>query len=421
MASACLLVACLGLAGCSIFGKKSKERADSPQADAPRPGIPTIYNPGSVDRRATSEVDGILAGRVLDSYDRTPPPTFIQVIASANAKENKAAPIEVAADQQGYFTIHGLQAGQHYQLLARTREGEHKLAGSAWGTPPNARLLIYMSEDLATANTPPAPGAPVIPGQKPRNNNGRREATDSEPSNSKPANSIPSQRPVDIGQPIRLSDPSVNPRTPAQPPSDGPRSAIRPEDIAGDQRVAAVPPVANIPGNRTESYGLPNSVPSVSTQVPSCVLTGRQLDNFALNDLNGQPWEYRHHRGRITLIDFWGTWCRHCVDAIPKLRILQERYGPYGLEVIGIAYEEGLLQEQIRKVQNVSSIRGINYRVLLGGDISSCPVKTQFGINNFPTLILIDENNRIIWRAEGLDPYKLDELEILVKQQLRVR
>ena len=54
---------------------------------------------------------------------------------------------------------------------------------------------------------------------------------------------------------------------------------------------------------------------------PSCVLTGQQLYNFALTDLNGQPWEFRNHRSKLVLLDFWGSWCMHCLNSIPHLRI----------------------------------------------------------------------------------------------------
>jgi len=437
MACVCLIAACVTLAGCStFFGKKSKDRANPPASqpgDSGRIGSSGSVGAAPVERTGGTEVNGILAGRVVDTYDNRPPPTFIQVIPTSAGKEAKGAPIEVAVDTQGYFTVHGLQPGQHYQLIARTREGEHKMAGSVWGIPPNARLLIYMSEDFATGNTPPPPGDPVIPGQKSKPKNGRR----SEPSSTsndqsetnrdapKPSTSIPPQRSADIGRPMRTNDQDVNP--PTSPTSD-PRSSVRPEDIARDPGgLAVAPPVASMPfqGNRVDAPRAdsrsPQPVPLIATRVPSCVLTGRQLDNFALNDLNAQPWEYRNRRGRIVLLDFWATYCLPCRQAIPSLKILQERYGRFGLEVVGIAYEDGTLPEQIRKVQNVRENLGINYQLLLGSDIYTCPVKAQFAIDKFPTLVLIDENSRIIWRSEGLDNYKIQELEMLIKQQLHVR
>ena len=96
-------------------------------------------------------VGGILAGQVLDSYNRRPPATFIQVVSSQEPRGG--APIEVAADSMGYFTIQGLKPGQGYELIARAKDGDRILAGRVWVTPPDPKVLIRVSEDLATGTT----------------------------------------------------------------------------------------------------------------------------------------------------------------------------------------------------------------------------------------------------------------------------
>jgi thiol-disulfide isomerase/thioredoxin len=422
LASVCLVAACCGLVGCSIFGKKPKDRADAPAqqpADRGWPGSTQPTDRSSTDRRGPGELSGILAGRVVDSYDNHPPRTYIQVIPAGNSKENTGAPIEKEVDAQGYFAITDLKPGQRYHLIARTGEGDRKLAGEAWTTTPNPRLLIRMSEDFATENTPAAPRPPSIPGQK------AAPKSDMEKETPKTPNSIPPQRDADIGKPIKISEQAATPPATVSPKRAELPGSLRPEDIAAESgNLAGGPPVANIPGTRSSpapgDTGA-QAIPPVATRVPSCVLTGLLLDNFALNDLDGQPWEYRNRRGRITLLDFWATSCLPCRQAIPSLKILQERYGRYGLEIVGIAYEEGSPSEQVRKVQNVRDILGIKYRLLLGSDITMCPVRTQFGVNNFPTLVLIDERSRIIWRKEGLDSYRIQELEMLIIQQLHLR
>jgi thiol-disulfide isomerase/thioredoxin len=366
-----------------------------------------------------------LAGRVIDSYDHNPPPTYIQVVAAQDGA--KGAPIKVAPDPQGYFTIAGLVPGQSYQLIARTRDGYPKLAGSTWAKPPNPRVLIQMSADLPSSSTPPAPAAPALPGQKsgPTNSIGPFNTPERNPGQANNQGSaplrpsggfIPGPRGIEIGPPVR-----INEAPPAQPQAE-----VRPQDIAVNPGVARrdTPP-ANIPsqgGNGSLLPGQDSPYASLSpARVPSCVLTGKQLHNFALYDLEGRPWEFRNHQGKLVLLDFWGTWCLPCLRATPHLRILQENYGPAGLEVIGIDYErDGTLQEQLRKVQSVRDRLGLNYRLLVG-NMQNCPVKSQFGVRVFPTLVLLDENNRIIWREEGLDDVKLQDLTTLIRYGLRLQ
>ena len=408
----------LALAGCSTFGKKS-QGPNAPARRAAQAGAGLkMDNLGALpppDRSAPpAGVNGILAGQVLDSYSHRPPATYIQVLDATDGNARQGAPIEVAADGQGYFTIQGLQSGRHYQLIARARDGDHVLAGTTWATPPDPKVLIRISEDYATQNTPAVPNAPwPTPVPAP-------------PSPPPPVwpDRQPSKRAADLGPPVGVPDsaPGSNPRpNPAVPPGPpvGPQAVSpHPENIV-DSQVALNPsppvsiPTAVPPGSRPAYQG--------PARVPSCVLTGQTLYNFALNDVSGRPWEFRNRRGRLILIDFWGTWCVHCLHAVPHLNILQERYGPYGLQVVGIAYEEGPPAEQVQKVNRVRQRLGMNYQVLMGADRGQCPVRAQFAVANWPTFVLLDEGGRIIWRAEGLDANQMRELEIIIKQRLGVR
>lgn len=408
-------------AGCTTFGKKSGVPA-TPTAGAAAPApASTAGGPPRDNPLQPAALSGILAGQVIDSYDRRPPQTFIQV----NEPGSGAAPIEVAADGQGYFTIQGLQPGHHYQLTARARNGDRVLAGTTWATPPDPKLLIRVSEDYATPATPPVPGAPAVPGAATT----PPIATPAAPTPPPPTPPTPSdqgwsptagiQAPPQPRRSAEIDRPEGVPAT-APPMSTVPP---RPQDIADQRAVAANPsPPCVTPGQGwvppapDPQTALPQSRPP---QAPFCALTGQTLYDFALQDLQGQEWQYRRdHRGRLVLLDFWGTWCGACCQAIPHLRIWQQRFGPAGLEVVGIAYEQGTPEEKSRKVRRVADRLQINYRLLLGGETARCPVRGQFGVAAFPTVILLDEGGRIIWRSTGLEAPQVAELDAILRQRL---
>ncbi len=423
-----LMACCLALVGCSLFGKKAPPKPSSdvslPRGDAPAgPTAPSGPEPAG-------SIGGIIAGQVVDSYSRRPPVTYIQV--SLPPGEQAGAPIDVAADGQGYFTIQGLLPGRHYQLIARSQDGERKLAGTVWATPPNPRVYIRMSEDFNNSRIPAVPGPPTYPGKAGPPAVAAPPAPAWPTEGAAPSTTDEGKRPAGLGAPVNIEDPAEAPKTPpaarldrvAEGPygrntREAPPAAIRGPAIIPPPLQPIVPPAPPAPA----APGQPGAaVPVSPARVPSCVLTGQQLVNFALNDVNGQPWEFRDHRARLTLVDFWGTWCTHCLHAIPHLKILQDKYSGYGLQVVGIAYEEGPTAEQIQKVNRVRQRHNIPYTVLLGGgDTGACPVRAQFDVRVFPTLILIDETGRIIWRAQGLDKQQLAELETLIRQRLGVR
>jgi thiol-disulfide isomerase/thioredoxin len=372
---------------------------------------------------------GIVAGQVIDNWNRRPAATVIQVALVQEKNEAKAAPIEVTADSQGYFLIQGLQPGRHYRLIARARDGDQLLAGTVWVTPPNPRVVIRMSSELAGSTTPPLPAGPGSPvPQRPPPPSWPGGADSAWAPGRSPANPSP-DRPAALGGP-QPGDESGNPaNVPVAPDriGSGPPTAMRDPppvsipSIPAGQATEWAPANPNAPANPPTVAGPSAAANPAPPPIPFCSLSGRQLSNFGLYDLNGHPWEWRQRNNRLTLIDFWWTGCAPCLHAIPHLNILQDRYHAYGLEVVGIAYEQGLPQHRAEKVRNVAQRLRINYTLLLGGERLSCPVRTQFRVAAWPTLVLVDQEGRLLWQESGLDRAKFNELERIIRQQLGIR
>lgn len=408
--------------GCASTGKKTAKNDHTP------------LSPGSSDPRKTPQItdplantslapepDGLLAGQVKDGHTDRPSPAYIRWVCLDEAKE-EAAPIDVAVGTDGYFIIQGLKRGKHYKLIARTKQGERSLAGVAYTTAPNPRLVIRMTEEFVSPNTPGVPGPPQVPGTKPNDSPTSRTPGSpmDQPAWAHPGWKSGGNRPSDgggggsirISQPIPVGAtdtprPLTNPGWQRSPQLDYPQQAPPPDKT----RIATAPghvkaPLLAIPSN---------------TPVPSCLLVGPQLHNFALRDLNNEPWEYRkHRRGKLVLLDFWSTSCQPCLQAIPFLKTLQDRYGSAGLQIVAIAYEQGTVSEQAKRVTAFSQQAQVRYQLLLGAG-KDCPVRNQFAVHYLPTLVLVGENGWIHWRHEGgLDLAQRDDLELGIKRWLGV-
>jgi thiol-disulfide isomerase/thioredoxin len=158
--------------------------------------------------------------------------------------------------------------------------------------------------------------------------------------------------------------------------------------------------------------------------VPSCVCVGEnRVEDFALYDLDGNPWELskkRTGRTRLVLLDFWFTSCGPCRNALPFMVSLDRKYRAHGLDIVGIAHEEGSFPEKQAVVRQARTQYGLGYTLLFsGGD--GCPVLRQLEIHEYPTMVLLDASGKIVLKARGCHPRTKFELENEIRRRLGLR
>lgn len=320
-----MLVGFLCLPGCALFNKKPADKDRPPSSDPsgvaparfptnnntnPKSNNDPLLNGGS----AAKNPGAILAGRVIDGYSRPPTNTFIKLV-SMDPKDTTTNDVPVSAE--GYFTIQGLKPGTNYKLVARGKNGDRLLAGITYTTAPNVRVLIQVKEDYATSGTPDLPGTPAFQGNKTPD---PKTSGLGNPHTFAGNNSIPELPPVTVPAPTKLNPaantgwvPGVADKGSTWPPSlDIPNPTPKQPPTT-----LQIPVTAPIPGPKPKA---PDSRLEAAARIPSCVLVGKQLVNLALNDINGQPWEFKtSRRGKLILLDFWSTTCQPCRETVPAL------------------------------------------------------------------------------------------------------
>jgi thiol-disulfide isomerase/thioredoxin len=98
--------------------------------------------------------------------------------------------------------------------------------------------------------------------------------------------------------------------------------------------------------------------------------------------------------GKITLIEFWATWCGPCIDSIPSINRLHTDYASRGLTIVAVSDEERTVVERFIKR------RKINYAMAL--DVEG-KLHQTFQVESIPFAVLLDENQRILWSGNPSD------------------
>jgi len=139
-----------------------------------------------------------------------------------------------------------------------------------------------------------------------------------------------------------------------------------------------------------------------ATIVIACILfayfgtTAQNVKNFEFKDLENKSRSFNELKGeKLTLIDFWATWCKPCNKAIPELNKIYDIYKSRGVEIIGINCDG---PRSVSKVAPLSKSLQIKYPVLI--DINS-ELKAELNVLAFPTLLIVNSKGKVVWIHEG--------------------
>jgi thiol-disulfide isomerase/thioredoxin len=105
-------------------------------------------------------------------------------------------------------------------------------------------------------------------------------------------------------------------------------------------------------------------------------------------------------RGKVVLVDIFGTWCPTCHDATPELLKLYRRYRDRGLEVVGLAYEvTGDTAIDARQVRRYRDKFGITFPLLIAGindtEVAATTLPQLRGFTSFPTTLFLGRDGRV--------------------------
>jgi thiol-disulfide isomerase/thioredoxin len=98
-------------------------------------------------------------------------------------------------------------------------------------------------------------------------------------------------------------------------------------------------------------------------------------------------------RGRVTLVNFWATWCKPCEDEMPAMDRLYAELHPQGFELVAIAVDESrndivLFQERMK----------VGFPILLD---PTQAVSRTYQTTGFPESILVSSDGQIVERYVG--------------------
>ena len=123
---------------------------------------------------------------------------------------------------------------------------------------------------------------------------------------------------------------------------------------------------------------------------------------FAFRDLDGRmvTSEDERFRGKVVVIDVFGTWCPTCHEAAPMHERFRREFRDRGFEVVGLAYEvTGDTAVDGALVRRYRDKLGISFPLLLAGvsdpEAAAATLPQLRGFTSFPTTIFLGRDGRV--------------------------
>ena len=121
--------------------------------------------------------------------------------------------------------------------------------------------------------------------------------------------------------------------------------------------------------------------------------------DFTLRTVQGELFKLSENRGKVIMLNFWGTWCGPCRREIPDFNKLHAKYQKDGLEIVGVTLTSGSSKNILEFMKDWN----MEYTVLTDIDnYETQKVTSDYGraigrpITGIPTTLIIDQEGYIV-------------------------
>ena len=121
------------------------------------------------------------------------------------------------------------------------------------------------------------------------------------------------------------------------------------------------------------------------------------VPDFNLEKLDGTPFKLSEHEGKITIINFWASWCNPCVEEFPSMVKLIDHFGDR-LQIIAVSTDDD--KKDMTNFLKAFGLPKPGFEVVWDKDKAAMK---RFGIEKVPESFLIGKDGKLIRKVLGIE------------------
>lgn len=140
---------------------------------------------------------------------------------------------------------------------------------------------------------------------------------------------------------------------------------------------------------------------SVEGQEVRKLLEGRTIKRYALapdftsKTYDGKPVKLSDMKGRFVVLDFWASWCGPCIELMPEIKKVRDKFPVEKVEIISVSQDK----DTAAFLKNIEK-HGMTWLNIL----ADRSVSKSYGRRSLPDVYIIDRDGKIIYRGQTDDP-----------------
>ena len=143
----------------------------------------------------------------------------------------------------------------------------------------------------------------------------------------------------------------------------------------------------------------------------SAIVIGKPAPNFSAPSPEGKTISLKESLGKVTIIDFWASWCGPCRAENPNVVALYNEFHSKGLNIIGVS-----LDKDAAKWKEAIAKDGLIWPHVSNLKFWEDPIAKQYNVQSIPATFILDAKGTIV--AKDL---RGDALKAKVKELLGVK
>ena len=112
-----------------------------------------------------------------------------------------------------------------------------------------------------------------------------------------------------------------------------------------------------------------------------------------------EPLSFKHQlKGQVVLLDFWTYGCINCMHIIPDLDYLQDHFKGQPFVIIGVHSAKFTNESTLANIRQAVLRYKIQHPIVVDQNMK---IWDSYGVNSWPTLVLVDARGRIVGAVSG--------------------